>query len=224
MLKARELIQTFIDKRGLKTYLEIGVQTGQTFLPIRCRKKIAVDPNFLIPRSWIIKSWIKNPTNLRNEYFTETSDDFFCRRKQFLQRLGKLDIVFVDGMHVYSFALRDVLNALTYLAPDGVIILHDCFPRDEKLAVPLSPQEAMNVQGEWCGDVWKTIVYLKRCMKDSLDVSVLDTDHGLGIIQPRSDCFVKPQMDLAIAEEIDHLTFAQMRLNAKELLGLRRDG
>lgn len=36
--------------------------------------------------------------------------------------------------------------------------------------------------GEWTGDVWKTIIYLKSKYKDCLNIAVLETDYGLGYI------------------------------------------
>jgi hypothetical protein len=36
--------------------------------------------------------------------------------------------------------------------------------------------------GEWIGDVWKTIIHLKSKYKDCLNITVLETDYGLGYI------------------------------------------
>ncbi|MFC1527264.1 class I SAM-dependent methyltransferase [Candidatus Neomarinimicrobiota bacterium] len=98
-----------------------------------------------------------------------------------------LDIVFVDGLHTYEQSLIDVQNALKYLNPGGVIIMHDCNPKDEISAYPgnsLHEVNQLNLKGwtnEWCGDVWKTIADL-RSERSDLYIFVLDCDCGLGII------------------------------------------
>ncbi len=54
------LIQKIIDKGNFSTYLEIGSQSGKSFLPIKCKNKIAVDPVFDIPIEKKIKWFIKH--------------------------------------------------------------------------------------------------------------------------------------------------------------------
>lgn len=39
--------------------------------------------------------------------------------------LGKMDLIFVDADHTYSFATSDTKNAMQMLAPGGVILWHD---------------------------------------------------------------------------------------------------
>ena len=73
--------QYLINKYDYNTYLEIGVQRGLSFLPIRCKKKVAVDPMFLISWKDKIKWNYKNFCNLKNSYFETTSDDFFFHSK-----------------------------------------------------------------------------------------------------------------------------------------------
>jgi predicted O-methyltransferase YrrM len=38
---------------------------------------------------------------------------------------GTIDLVFVDGAHSYDYVMSDVRNALTMLAPRGLILMHD---------------------------------------------------------------------------------------------------
>ena len=61
-----------------------------------------------------------------------TSDDFFSG-----PRLGELlggqtvDMAFVDGMHLFEYALRDFMN----LEASALILIavHDCLPRDQEV-------------------------------------------------------------------------------------------
>jgi len=224
------LIQRMIDNAGYNTYLEIGSQSGKSLLPIRCRTKIAVDPCFRIPFEKKVKWLIKNPHNLRAKYFKETSDVFFRSRKAFLQKTAPLDVVLVDGLHNFETSLNDVLNSLEHLSSKGVIVMHDCLPPTEAAATPgTSKEEALSAvpdrpSGEWCGDVWKTIAYLRGACKDELDCFVLDTDYGLGIIQLKQEKWSGHAIDKGLYNQTDATTYAEMMRDPAGLLGLKDIG
>jgi len=224
-----ELIQKIIARANFNTYLEIGCQTGFSFLPVKAKRKMAVDPNFLIPRNEKLKWILKQPSNLKNKYFEETSDDFFSNQKGYLRKLNGLDVVLVDGMHTFINSLKDVLNSLKYLNDNGIIVMHDCYPPHEAAALPTESfptQEEQNAAegwtGEWCGDVWKTIVYLKENYGDKLDLHVLNTDFGIGIVRPK----VKTSdLDLSLNEDlfrkVDGLTYYAMMQDASSVINLK---
>jgi len=158
-----DIIQNIINKKKAAKYLEIGVKRGNCFLLIRAKKKYAVDPTFRIPWKLKLKWMTKNPCNIFAKYFEERSDDFFDRKNH----TGGYDVVFMDGLHTYKQALMDVDNSLLYLNEKGVIVVHDCSPPHEAAAYPAGSYEHAALSnlpgwtGEWCGDVWKTIVYLR---------------------------------------------------------------
>ncbi len=186
-----EIIQHCLDPARGKTYLEIGVSEGRSFFPIRASRKIAIDPNFnLHLRGHPLGSRLKRLFTLwfsqfiGARYFKVTSDEYFKRNP-----VGKIriDTAFVDGSHTYDQTLRDVLNCLERLAPTGVIVVHDCNPQSASTAMPAASYNevkrnaAPDWDGNWCGDVWKTVVYLRSARPD-LNVFVLDCDFGVGII------------------------------------------
>src|SRR5687767_9356398 len=107
-----DVLQAIVNRLAARTYLEIGVKAGDTFFPLKVRKKLAVDPEFLITRRNKL-DWIRwNFWNLFNEYFAMTSDAFFAARGKMLARRA-LDVVFVDGLHTFEQSLRDVENSLS---------------------------------------------------------------------------------------------------------------
>lgn len=224
-----ELIKQIFDKTNFKTYLEIGCRTGTSFLPINAKNKIAVDPVFKIPIQLKFKWVLKNPFNLLNKYFAVASDLFFSQEKKYLKELGEIDVVLIDGLHTFQTSLNDVLNSLQHLNKDGIIIMHDCYPKHELAALPLKEYgsiEAMKKiegwRGDWNGDVWKTIVYLKRTLSIYLDVCVLDSDHGLGIIRPKINIDKKQfKIDETIFFEIDKLSYKDLVKNTKAMLDLK---
>lgn len=226
-MKRTTLIQELIRKKKYKNYLEIGCQYGMSFLPIRCRRKIAVDPMFKIPAKRKLKWLLKNPTNISNRYFEETSDDFFEKRKNVLKRLGRLDIVFVDGLHTFEASLKDVLNSFHYLRQDGIIIMHDCFPPHKAASTPASDYDAAagmgvpNWNGEWCGDTWKSIVYLKKVYGSSLEAYVINTDYGLGIVRIRKKIDPPFAINQAAFDEVNRLTYEDLMKDPKAMIDLR---
>ena len=221
------LIQRIIQEANFKTYLEIGTQSGKSLLPLKCKYKIAVDPDFCIPFEKKLKWLFKNPSNFRNKYFEETSDDFFNKRKSMLQKKYRLDVVLIDGLHTFEASLRDVLNSLEYLNSEGVIIMHDCYPPNIASAKPANSYDdalKLEIDGwtvEWCGDIWKTIVYLRRKFSDFLDVYVINTDYGLGIIRIKSEINRSLNIDKELFDEINKMQFEEIMQDYETMTGLK---
>jgi hypothetical protein len=221
-----QLIRELIRKNNFQAYLEIGTNKGESFFPVRCRHKLAVDPGFKIPVHQAFKWYIQNPVNFRNRYFKLTSDDFFAKEAELLKQLGFVDISLVDGLHTYEQSLKDVLNVLKYLNPGGIIIMHDCYPPDETAATPAtSIDEAKSIlkdayKNAWCGDVWKTIVYLKEMHSDTLDVCVLNTDFGLGIVRKKNSLPFERAINKAVFEKIREMDYSLVK-NDPSILNLK---
>lgn len=220
LMEGTDVVQAFIDGRGLGTYLEIGVRTGHTFLRIRARRKIAVDP---APRIGVLKRlrwWFRNGSNRHSRIYRLTSDQLFARHAD-LFAVNGLDIAFVDGLHTYEQSLRDVENCLAHLAPEGVVLMHDCSPPSAAAAIPAhSPDEARRAAGDswdgmWCGDVYKTVLHL-RSQRPDVRVCVLDCDRGIGIVERGT---AERTLDLR-AEEIAEIGYADLAAHRAEWLGL----
>ena len=134
-------------------YLEIGVQSGNTLENVRIRERIGVDPVAGFSTS-------KNPDLVT--FFQVPSDDFF----KMYQGEG-FDITFVDGLHEWSQAYRDVVNAVNCLSDHGLVILDDCVPADANSANP-DPDLAevqrvrdSRLSPHWCGDVFRVLWVLQ---------------------------------------------------------------
>jgi len=149
-----QIIQKIIDKKKYQNYLEIGCCDDSTFSKIKIKYKIGVDPN--------------SGGNKKM-----TSDDFFSQNNE------KFDCIFIDGLHIYEQARRDILNSVKFLKTDGIIILHDCLPN--KIWNQIVPQ----IYGNWTGDVWKAIVEARTI--NDLDTYTCIADNGLGIIFKRKN-------------------------------------
>ncbi len=143
-----------------RTYLEVGVGRGRTLtLALQGTRAVGVDP---APRL----------------EFALSRDTELARRDPRAVFGGlPVDLAFVDGMHLFEFALRDFTNVERWSTPDSTVLVHDCLPLDERAAGRQPPG------GQWNGDVWKLVVVLKRWRPD-LRISVIDVPPGgLGVVR-----------------------------------------
>jgi len=199
-----EIVQRELDRFRRPRYLELGVNVGVTFLHVRAHLKVGVDPAQRIPR-W--KRLAHPNTALRGRLVPLTSDRYFDA----LGEDERFDVVFVDGLHTYEQSLRDVENSLRHLAPQGVVLVHDCNPAD---ALAGGPDPSATGDSGWNGEVWRTIVHL-RATRPDLDVHVLDTDFGVGVVRRGEGGAPLAGVDAAA------LTFEEFAERRAELLGLR---
>jgi len=216
-----EIAQRALDALNGGPYLEIGVNTGESFIPIRASRKWGVDPAPVL--SWKRRAKYSAFSALGIKFekiFSMTSDEFFATRSDLLRR-HKIDVCFVDGLHTYEQSLRDVLNAAAYLKPGGIILLHDCSPSTELMALPAEniaaagKRQERNWTGEWSGDVWKSIVHLRSVRRD-LRTFVLDCDCGIGVV-------VRGSSEVALdyrEDDIKTMSYDYLAANRKRLLGL----
>lgn len=100
-----ELIQTVIDAIKAKSYLEVGLCTGDTWRQIVAPYKVSVDTNPSCGAT-----------------HTMTSDEFFKMNK------SEFDVIFIDAYHEKTQVLKDINNALLCLSPGGAIVTHDTLP------------------------------------------------------------------------------------------------
>ncbi len=209
LINRTTVIQQLINQSKSKLYLELGVFVGHNFLQIEATKKVAVDPD----------KKIQHTESLPNDsiFYEVTSDTFFENQMDPLL-IEKFDVIFIDGLHTYQQSLHDVLNSLKYLKEDGVIVMHDCFPKSKSAAHPVmeEAQQMDGFNGFWNGDVYKTIIWL-RSNRPDLEVSVLDADHGLGIIKKG-----KSQGYLTLTDQsIATMTYEEFANNPISLLNLK---
>jgi hypothetical protein len=155
-MKRWDIINKIIKKFNYNSYLEVGTQDPTSnFDKIDTPIKTSIDP---FPRGPVT--------------FTGTSDEYF---KSITDNV-KFDIIFIDGLHHDDQVLKDIENSLKHLNENGTIVCHDCLPTTRKM------QERNDHGGEWTGDVWKAIAKLRKERTD-LDIKVVDTDYGCGIIR-----------------------------------------
>lgn len=142
-----EVLKIIIDTRGYQSYLEIGVDQRHTFDQIPLENKVGVDPG-------------RGPVRM-------TSDQYFKTHKD-----TSFDLIFIDGLHEKNQAIRDVENSLRVLNEGGLILCHDCNPREE-----------YRLEKRWSGNVWEAIAHFRSTRSD-LSIYTIDEDTGMTAIWP----------------------------------------
>lgn len=170
-----DIINEFARRRKCQTYLEIGVFRGECIEKVEIPTKVGVDPDPKAPVAYHC-----------------TSDEYFADCNQ------KYDLIFIDGLHNAHQVWKDINNALAHLNENGVIMLHDCRPKSEKMQ---RSDNKSHQDEEWTGDVWKA--YYKSLNELDYLVYVIDTDYGCGII----DTSVKPTDKSLHSIDIDRLSY-----------------
>jgi len=142
----KEWIGAFHSAIKPRIYFEIGVAKGETLSLAPPETRVAgVDPlpeiNYKLPA----------PTQL----FKQCSDNFF-ENHRVSEIIGEnADLSFVDGLHEFQQAYRDIINTALNSKDDAVILVHDVLPVDQKSA---SPERKTR---HWPGDVYKAIAFIK---------------------------------------------------------------
>ncbi len=198
------LLRRIHELRQPSLYVEIGVHEGHSLVFVQPSTRIVgVDPEPKVAEA---------PAN--STIVAQTSDDFFA--DPVALRGAKIELAFADGLHWWEQTLRDVANLERLSSPDAVILIHDCNPIDETTAA------RNRTTAVWSGDVWKTIVALRRFRPD-LHVVVADVKPtGLAIVKglDPTNTMLFDQYDEIVAE-IDQLGWADIATaDRSKFLGL----
>lgn len=157
-----DLLGTLHDDLQPRRYLEIGIRKGASLALAVCESH-AVDPAYEIERS----------VAPAHTLYRTTSDTFFADPAHARVLAPGFDLIFIDGMHLYEYALRDLVNALATARPGTVIVIDDIFPSSAAMAARVRATSA------WTGDVWKLVPAVQQACPDVLVVGVDTRPTGL---------------------------------------------
>ena len=190
-----------------RTYVEIGVAQGDSLvLAPPGTRALGVDPSPQVTR----------PVPPTTTIFAETSDDFFAQRDvRALLGGAPVELAFIDGMHLFEFALRDFMNLERYCTPGSTILLDDCYPLDRRSA------DRNRTSAFWSGDVWRVVPALKKYRPDLRIRTVAAPLTGLCIVRgldPSSR--VIPENYDAIVKEFLALDYGVLETDRKSFFNL----
>lgn len=160
-------VLTFLHSRlAPDLYLEIGVGNGLS-LERAPGRAIGVDP---LPDLDINVSLSKQV-----DIFPETSD-FFFRNQAKVWLKPKPELVFIDGMHLFEFALRDFINVEYHAVPTTLVVIDDIYPCHPIQAARRRRSNA------WTGDIWKLHQILREVRPDLTLITLNSFTTGLLLI------------------------------------------
>ncbi len=169
-----------------RRYLEIGVRWGHSLALSRC-SSVGVDPAFAIDQE----------LHAEVHLFRTTADEYFSRPDPLAPVGGEpFDLVFIDGMHLVEYALRDFTYAERCAAPASLIVFDDVFPRN------VTEAARVRVTGDWTGDIYSLLPVLERYRPDLLTIPVDTAPTGLLLVtalDPTDDT-LREAYDAIIAE------------------------
>jgi len=188
-----------------RTYVEIGVRFGTSLrLALPGTMAIGIDPD----------ADIRYPVPRGTRVFNSTSDALFAEH-DLRDLLGDqaVDVAFIDGMHLFEYALRDFIHLEAVCHPSSLILVHDCYPID---AATASRERTTKL---WSGDVWKLTLLLRRHRPDLKLVTLDASPTGLAMItdlDPSSTVLADELDDLI--DEYRGLPFSAIADNKAEQL------
>ena len=149
-----------------RAYLEVGIRNGGSLAQSRCRS-VGIDPAYSIT--------YELDTDVA--LFRTTSDEYFSRPDPLAPTGGTpFDLTFIDGLHLFEFALRDFLHAERHSSPRGVIVFDDVLPRSIDEAA-----RQRHTDG-WTGDVYGMLEVLARYRPDLVVIPVSTRPTGLLLV------------------------------------------
>lgn len=135
--------------------------------------------------------------------FAGTSDEFFENNRL------NFDLIFIDGLHEEVQVTKDINNSLKFLNKNGIIVLHDCLPMSEE-------QQSEHYNGQlWSGTVWRSLAKLRMSRAD-LELKIVDTDWGCGILRVKDSNLYFPGMN----ETIDYNFYLRHRVEMFNIISI----
>ena len=156
-----QVLERFHRELSPASYLEIGVRHGSS-------SRARALPGGRHRPAPAIDSELPSATKI----LALTSDDFFAKHGEEVTP----DFSFIDGMHLFEYALRDFMNLERRAAPGGIIVLDDVLPNH--------PAQAQRIRhtAAWTGDVWRVADIPQRYRSDLFVLTIDAAPAGLLLV------------------------------------------
>jgi predicted O-methyltransferase YrrM len=141
-----------------KVYVELGLYEGETI----GRVKRAC------PNTWTIGvDHIQRTIPPGVDFYKMTTVEFLERAKE--MKLV-IDLLFIDADHSFESSMRDFVEFSGLVPDQGVILLHDTYPKDQSFIHP-----------GYCGTVYRTAEYLRFAA--GFEITTIPVPPGLSIVR-----------------------------------------
>ncbi len=163
-----------LHEKKYECYFEIGSRSGSS-LELSQSPSVGIDPYFQLKGNIVGK---KDFCLL----FQEKSDQFFEMSLKKFPEI-KCELGFIDGMHLFEYALKDFINLNKISSLDSVFLFHDPMPWSYEMAT--RNFESLPRNAAWVGDIWKLItIFIELGMKDQVSVLTSAPSGLLAVVNP----------------------------------------
>ncbi len=198
-----EVINTLLRLFESPSYLEVGVNRGETFFNVNASMKVAVDPKFLFD----VAAATQNDPNCA--FHEVPSDRYFS---EIIDHNLRFDVIYLDGLHTFEQTLRDFTNAIQFLKPRGVIVIDDVKPTSYQASLPdqldafLLKKYHSSHDNSWMGDTYKLVFFIETFFP-TWQFRTLMENHGQAVVwratKVRSDLPARTVREVANMQFID---------------------
>ena len=137
-----------------RSYLEIGVNKGGTFLCIETPRRVAFDPNFLFDT--------QSHKSEATSFYEVTSDVYFS---EIASPQDQFDLIFLDGLHTFEQTFRDFCASLSHSHQKTIWVIDDTNPvswaaaarKQRQLSARVVRRLLRDRRLHWMGDVFKVV-------------------------------------------------------------------
>ncbi len=191
-----------------KTYLEIGVDRGETFSQVMIENKVAVDPRFKFDYASEKSDSLRFYEMTSDEYFTSEASDCF-------------DFIYLDGLHTFEQTFRDFCATWAMSHGKTIWLIDDTVPTDV-FAADKSQRRSKTLRDEvgiqdnaWMGDVFKTVCAIHDFFPQ-FSFATFNNGHGQTVIWQKTRDHFKPKWNsLSAISELGFLDFLE---SSKEVM------
>ena len=107
----------------------------------------------------------------KTRFFKGTTQEF---AQKVVANPLQIDLLFIDADHSKTAVLQDFKDFFPFVAPHGLILLHDTHPGNEQM-----------IQPEWCGTAYLAVEELLKEAGSSYELMTIPISPGLTICRKR---------------------------------------
>lgn len=193
------VVQGVLDLFESPSYLEVGVNQGRTFNSLRAAMKVAVDPQFLFDHQSLATPDVR--------FHEVTSDAYFGSADA---QGDRFDVIYLDGLHTAEQTTRDLINAISFLKPGGVIVIDDVLPSSYPASLPDRSHTrtiraaTKDPAGAWMGDVYRVVFFVETFCQQ-FNYATVTNNHGQLIMwrEPRQEVAKRTIAEVGLKEYKD---------------------
>ena len=158
-----ELIKNIAIMTETNTYVELGTRGFEQINRIVSYVERAIGVDLILRDRW------KENMDDRVEFYQMATD-------KYIEGLGFkipwIDMLFIDADHSYVQSYTDFINFHPHVKPNGIIILHDSYPPEQKY-----------ISSSYCGEVYKTAWRIRTEWKEEFEICTIPGSFGVSVIR-----------------------------------------